>query len=136
VIYFLFGLCVAPFVIPIYEAGVIGLRLPPLDVIMRTQLLRSFLFLASSLPVILLWSGSRRRLILALGWAHTAMVGLYGLSQASFMPPVLRVLHSFEIAADSFVYAFILVWLFFPRERTGATSTVLGTTVSSTSAAE
>jgi hypothetical protein len=136
VIYFLFGLCVAPFVIPIYQAGVAGLHIPPLDVIMRTQLLRSFLFLASSLPVILLWTGSRRRLILALGWAHTAMVGLYGLSQAYFMPPILRVLHSFEIAADSFVYAFILVWLFFPRERTGATSTVLGTTVSSTSAAE
>jgi hypothetical protein len=135
VIYFLFGLCVAPFVIPIYQAGVAGLHIPPLDMIMRTQLLRSFLFLASSLPVILLWTGPRRRLILALGWAHTAMVGLYGLSQASFMPPVLRVLHSFEIAADSFVYAFILVWLFFPRERTGATSTVLGTTVSSTSAA-
>ena len=135
VIYFLFGLCVAPFVIPIYQAGVIGLRIPRLDVIMRTQLLRSLLFLASSLPVILLWMGSRRRLILALGWAHTAMVGLYGLSQASFMPPVLRVLHSLEIAADSFVYALILVWLFFPRERMGATSTVLGTTVSTTPSA-
>ncbi len=135
VIYFLFGLCVAPFVIPIYQAGVAGLHIPPLDVIMRTQLLRSFLFLASSLPVILLWTGSRRRLILALGWAHTAMVGLYGLSQASFMPPVLRVLHSLEIAADSFVYAFILVWLFFPRERIGAAATVIGTTVSSTSSA-
>jgi hypothetical protein len=135
VIYFLFGLCVAPFVIPIYQAGVAGLHIPPLDVIMRTQLLRSFLFLASSLPVMLLWTGSRRRLILALGWAHTAMVGLYGLSQASFMPPVLRVLHSLEIAADSFVYAFILVWLFFPRERIGAAATVLGTTVSSTSSA-
>src|SRR6266550_3338577 len=134
VIYFLFGLCVAPFVIPIYQAGVVGLRIP-LDVIMRTQLLRSFLFLASSLPVILLWTRSRRRLILALGWAHTAMVGLYGLSQASFMPPVLRVLHSLEIAADSFVYALVLVWLFFPRERTGATSTVLGTAVSSTPSA-
>jgi hypothetical protein len=134
-IYFLFGLCVAPFVIPIYQAGVAGLHIPPLDVIMRTQLLRSFLFLASSLPVILLWTGSRRRLILALGWAHTAMVGLYGLSQANFMPPVLRVLHSFEIAADSFVYALVLVWLFFPRERIGAASTVLGTTVSSTSSA-
>ena len=132
VIYFLFGLCVAPFVIPIYQAGVIGLRIPPLDVIMRTQLLRSFLFLLSSLPVILLWTGSRRRLILALGWADTAMVGLYGLSQASFMPPVLRVLHSLEIAGDSFVYALILVWLFFPRERIGTASTVLGTTVSTT----
>jgi hypothetical protein len=132
VIYFLFGLCVAPFVIPIYQAGVVGLRIPPLDVIMRTQLLRSFLFLASSLPVILLWTRSRRRLILALGWADTAMVGLYGLSQASFMPPVLRVLHSLEIAGDSFVYALILVWLFFPRERIGTASTVLGTTVSTT----
>ena len=135
VIYFLFGLCIAPFVIPIYQAGVVGLRVPPLDVIMRTQLLRSFLFLASSLPVILLWTGSRRRLMFALGWAHTAMVGLYGLSQASFMPPVLRVLHSLEIAADSFVYALVLGWLFFPRERMRAASTVLGTTVSSTSSA-
>jgi hypothetical protein len=135
VIYFLFGLCVAPFVIPIYQAGVAGLHIPPLDVIMRTQLLRSFLFLASSLPVILLWTGSRRRLILALGWAHTAMVGLYGLSQASFMPLVLRVLHSLEIAADSFVYALVLVWLFFPRERIGAAATELATIVSSTSSA-
>jgi len=135
VIYFLFGLCVAPFVIPIYQAGVAGLHIPPLDVIMRIQLLRSFLFLASSLPVILLWTGSRRRLILALGWAHTAMVGLYGLSQASFMPPVLRVLHSLEITADSFVYVVVLVWLFFPRERIAAPSTMLGTTVSSTPSA-
>jgi len=135
VIYFLFGLCVAPFVIPIYQAGVVGLRVPPLDVIMRTQLLRSFLFLASSLPVILLWTGSRRRLILVLGWAHTAMVGLYGLSQANFMPPTLRVIHSLEITADSFVYALVLAWLFFPPERIGAASTVQGTTVSSTPSA-
>src|SRR5882724_7751860 len=134
-IYFLFGLCIAPFVIPIYQAGVVGLRVPPLDVIMRTQLLRSLLFLASSLPVILLWTGSRLRLILVLGLAHTAMVGLYGLSQANFMPPVLRVLHSLEITADSFVYALVLVWLFFPRERIGAASAVLGRAVSSTSSA-
>jgi hypothetical protein len=132
VIYFVFGLCVAPFVLPIYQAGVAGLIVPPLDVIMRTQVLRSLLFLGASLPVIVLWTGSRRSLILALGWAHTAMVGLYGLSQASFMPPVLRVIHSFEIAADSFVYALVLVWLFFPRERVGAVSAVRGTTVSST----
>src|SRR5882672_3110722 len=119
----------------LWRVAVAWLRVPPLDVIMRTQLLRSFLFLASSLPVILLWTGSRRRLILVLGWAHTAMVGLYGLSQASFMPPALRVLHSFEIAADSFVYALVLVWLFFPRERVGAVSAVRGTTVSSTPSA-
>ena len=135
VIYFLFGLCVAPFAIPIYQAGLAGFRLPPLDVIMRTQLLRSLLFLGSSLPVIWLWTGSRRRLIFALGLAHTAMVGLYGLSQANFFPPILRILHSLEITADSFVYALVLVWLFFPRDRVAAASTMLGTTVSSTPSA-
>lgn len=134
-IYLVFGMCVAPFVVPHYQAGVAGLRLPPLDVIMRTQLVRSLLFLGSSLPVIRLWSGSRRRLILALGLAHTGMVGLYGLSQATFLPTVLRVLHSLEITADSFVYALVLAWLFLPRERVVVTSSVPGTIISTTTSA-
>ncbi len=133
--YFLFGMCVAPIVIPIYQAGVPGLLIPPVDVILRTQLLRSLLFLGSSLPVVMLWTGSRRRLTLALGLAHTAMVGLYGLAQADSMPPVLRVTHSLEIAADSFVYALVLACLFFPRERVPATSSAMGITASSTPSA-
>jgi len=131
VIYFLFGLCVAPFVIPIYQAGVVGLRIP-LDVIMRTQLLRSFLFLASSLPVILLWTRSRRRLSSLLDGLTRPWLVSTACPRPPYMPPVLRVLHSLEIAGDSFVYALILVWLFFPRERIGTASTVLGTTVSTT----
>jgi hypothetical protein len=117
VIYFVFGMCVAPIVVPFYKAGVPGLRIPPLDVIFQTQLVRSILFLASSLPVIMLWSYSRRRLIVALGIAHTVMVGLYGLSMASWLPMTLRVTHSLEIAADSFVYALVLALLFFPRAK-------------------
>lgn len=115
VIYFVFGMCVAPIVVPHYEAGVAGLRIPPISIIFRTQLLRSLLFLGSSLPVIMLWTSSRRRLVLALGTAHTVMVGLYGLSMAYWLPTVLRVAHSIEIAADSFVYALVLALLFFPR---------------------
>jgi hypothetical protein len=120
IIYLVFGMCVAPFVVGHYQAGELGLRLPPMAVILRTQLLRSLLFLACSLPVIRLWTGSRWRLIFALGMAHAVMVGLYGLSQAYFMPSVLRVAHSLEIIADSFAYAFVLGWLFFPVTRTAA----------------
>ena len=135
VVYFVFGLCVAPFVLPIYQAGVEGLRVPPLGIIMRTQMLRSLLFLIASLPVIRLWTGSRRRLVVALGLAHTAMVGLYGLTQASFMPMQLRIIHSLEISADSFAYALILAWLFRPREPLGAPATLTTSVASTPSAA-
>jgi hypothetical protein len=135
VIYFVFGMCIAPIVVPYYVAGVAGLRIPTIDVIFRTQLLRSALFLGSSLPVILLWTGSRRRLILALGIAHTVMVGLYGLSMASWMPTVLRVTHSVEITADSFAYALVLAFLFFPRKRAAASSVCSSTLTSAQSTA-
>jgi hypothetical protein len=128
-------MCVGPFVIDYYRQGALWWRIPPVDVILRTQLLRSLLFLGASLPVILLWAGSRRRLILALGLAHAAMVGLNGLSQAYWMPSVPRVLHSLEITADSFAYALVLVWLFFPRSRTAIASSAAPASVVSDTAA-
>jgi hypothetical protein len=112
VIYFVFGLMVAPIVVPIYNAGVPGLRIPAFDAIIRTQLIRSAIFLAASLPVIVLWKDSRNRLLVALGLALTVTVGVFGLVQAYFLPTALRVTHSLEIAADSFVYAAVLTWLF------------------------
>jgi len=118
IIYLLFGMCVGPFVIEYYKSGAMGLTLPSMDVILRTQALRSLLFLGCSLPVIRLWTGSRWRLLFALGLAHTGMVGLYGLSQAYWMPAIMRVLHSVEITFDSFAYAFVLTWLFFPGSQT------------------
>jgi hypothetical protein len=111
VIYFFFGLCIAPIVVPYYQAGVAGLRIPPLSAILQVQLLRSAIFLASSLPLIALWKGSRRELWLTLGLAHAVTVGIFGLVQATFMPGVLRVVHSLEITADSFAYAGLLVLL-------------------------
>jgi hypothetical protein len=112
VIYLVFGMCVAPFVVEQYKAGVAGLTLPPMSTIMPVQLLRSALFLAVSLPAILLWTRSRGQLIVALGMAHAVTVGIFGLVQAFWLPTVLRVAHSLEITADSFAYAAVLGLLF------------------------
>lgn len=112
VCYFVFGMCVAPIVMPYYRAGLGGLQLPHLQTLLEVQLIRSVIFLLASLPLIVLWKGSRRALWLSLGLALTAAVGLFGLVGSTFFPPVLRVTHSIEIAADSFAYAAVLVYLF------------------------
>lgn len=111
-IYLIFGICVAPIVMPYYRA-ITFLHVPPLSTIMMVQLVRSAIFLACSLPLIALWRGSKRGLWFALGLAHAVVVGLYGLSSSDILPRVLRVTHSIEITADSFVYAWVLVTLFF-----------------------
>lgn len=112
VIYFVFGMFVGPIVVPYYNAGVAWLKIPPIDVILRTQLLRSLFFLAASFPAVLLWTKSRRQFILAMGLAHAMTVGIFQLAGASFLPAVLRVAHSLEITADSFAYAAVLGLLF------------------------
>jgi len=116
VIYFLFGMMVGPIVIKYYTSGFAGLTIPPMSVIIRTQLLRSALFLGVSLPVVLLWSKSRRGLFVLLGIAHASLVGLMGLVAAYWMPMTMRVAHSLEITADSFVYAAVLTLLFFRKK--------------------
>lgn len=112
VIYFVFGMCVAPFVTYAYRAGIAGLTIPPIAVIIKTQLLRSALFLGSSLPIVALWSGSRRNLFLIFGLAEAMMVGVASLAQATWFPAVLRMAHSIEITCDSFAYIGVLVLLF------------------------
>jgi hypothetical protein len=110
-IYFLFGMMAGPFVIDAYRAGRFGLAVPSLDVILSVQLLRSALFLLASLPVVVAWGGSRRRLWLALGTAHFALVGLFGMLQAYWLPASMRLIHGTEILADSIAYAAVLVAL-------------------------
>jgi TM2 domain-containing membrane protein YozV len=113
VIYFFFGVCVSPIVVPYYQNGSIrGLHIPPMSTIIAMQLLRSVIFMASSLPLIALWKGSRRGLWLALGLAHAVAVGIYGLAAGTFLPAVLRITHGVEITCDSFAYAGLLVLLF------------------------
>jgi hypothetical protein len=123
VIYFVFGSMVAPFVIPFYLSGASPLTIPPLSTILPVQFLRSSLFLLASTPFLFFWARSRASLIFALGLAHWFLVGLFGLVQVTWMPPVLRIAHSLEIAADSFVYAAVLVLLLAPRYHESAVST-------------
>jgi hypothetical protein len=110
-IYLAFGMMVGPLVIDAYRAGRFGLVLPGLDLILRVQALRSLLFLAASLPVLVAWDASRLRLWLALGAAHFALVGLTGLLQAYWLPATMRLAHGAEILCDSLAYAGVLVVL-------------------------
>ena len=112
VVYFFFGMCIAPIVVPYYNAGVAGLRIPSMTVVITTQLIRSPIFLLTSLFFVALWNGSRRNLWLALGLAHAFTIGLYGLVGATFLPPVLRITHSIEMTCDAFAYTGLLVALF------------------------
>ncbi len=115
VAYLIFGMMVAPFVVDYYRHGIVGLVLPPMSTILPTQVLRSTIFLIASLPFIVLWRKSCGSLIFSLGLAHWVLVGLFGLVQALWFPPVLRIAHSLEIGADSFAYAAALAFLLLPR---------------------
>jgi hypothetical protein len=113
VTYFFFGMCIAPIVTPYYRAGIAGLQLPnSISALFGIQLIRSVFFLATSLPFVALWKGSRRKLWLTLGLAHAFTIGLFGLVGAAWLPMILRVVHSMEISGDSFAYAGLLVLLF------------------------
>ncbi len=117
VIYIFFGMLVSPIVVPFYKEPSFGLTLPGWDTILPVVLLRSALALAVTLPILLLWSRSRRSLFVSLAIAFFALMGLIGLAATTFFPPTLRVVHSIEILGDAVVYAWALVALFIPKAR-------------------
>jgi len=121
VIYIFFGMLVSPVVVPFYQDPSFGLALPSWNTIFPVVLLRSALALAVTLPVVVLWSRSRRALFVALAIALFGFMGLIGLAATTFFPPTLRVAHSIEILGDAVVYAWVLVALFVPRTRPAAT---------------
>jgi hypothetical protein len=117
VAYFVFGLMVAPFVVPYYRAGILGLTLPPFSVMLPVLFVRSTLFLLACLPFLVLWTRSRLSLILSLGFAHWSLTGLLGMILVFFWPAAMRIGHGLEIGADSFAYSTALVFLLVPRQR-------------------
>jgi hypothetical protein len=126
VIYYTFGMIIAPLILDAYKQGIAGLRIPSFAETVATQLARSPIFLAVVLPCVLLWDGSRRKLGLRLGLALAIMIGAYGLVQATFFPMHLRIVHTIEIAADELAYAFVLARLFRPAESKAAEPFALG----------
>lgn len=117
--YFLFGMMIAPIVVPYYQQ-LDFLLVPPLSTLLPVLFSRSALFLAVSLPIIVYWHHTRGRLAFAMGLAHFAAVGLSGLVQVTFFPAVLRWTHGVEILADSFCYGAVLAWLLYAGHASSA----------------
>jgi hypothetical protein len=112
--YFLFGRLIAPIVLPYYQQQFAGLALPTQGTMLALSFMRSLFFLLTILPVLVVWKGGRTNLFLALGTALFIMVGGVNMMQAIWLPATLRVVHSLEILADSFVHAAVLVFLLVP----------------------
>jgi hypothetical protein len=121
VIYIFFGMLVSPIVVPFYQDPSFGLKLPGWGTMIPVVLLRSALALAVTLPILVLWSHSRRSLLVSLAISFFAFMGLIGLAAATFFPPTLRIAHSLEILGDAAVYAWVLVALFIPKLRAAHT---------------
>jgi hypothetical protein len=114
VIYIFFGILVEPFVGPYYRSGQFMLRAPTWSEIIPMLVLRSALFVFICLPIVAVWRGSRRGLWVSLGLALFVLVGLVFMLLGYWYPLGMRVLHSLEILADSFVHAAALTWLLAP----------------------
>lgn len=112
--YFLFGMMIAPIVVPVYEQ-LDWAFVPPLSTLLPVLLVRGTLFLLVSIPVVALWGRSRGQLAFALAAGHFTAVGLSGLVQATFMPPILRWTHGVEMLATSICYGIALAWLLYAR---------------------
>ena len=107
-IYYLMGRVVSPFVGHYYEDSSLnlGLTLPPsLGVLMAMQVLRGALFLLAALPIIVAWRGSRRGLWLWVGAVIFIQIAGLVILQAYWLPAGLRLPHSLELLADSFLQA-------------------------------
>jgi hypothetical protein len=102
---------VVPFTYEYYREELVGLTAPGWEQILPVLFVRSVLFLVASLPVLVAWHGSRRSLILALGFAMFVLVGALGLLEGYWLPLSVRVFHGLEIMADSMVYSWVLVVL-------------------------
>jgi hypothetical protein len=107
-IYYLMGRAVGPFVQRYYEDPSLnlGLTMPPsVEVLMVMQVLRGALFLLAVLPIMIAWRGSQKGLWLWVGTVIFIQIAGQALLQAYWLPAGLRIPHSLELLADSFLQA-------------------------------
>lgn len=110
--YFAFGMVVQPFIKEFYATGQFELTVPTWGQMIPLQLVRSLMFLMVSLPVIIWWGGSRRRLWLALGISIFALTAFMAVITAYWFPWEMRLFHGLELLADALVYTWALTLLF------------------------
>jgi hypothetical protein len=120
VAYVFFGSLVPSFIIEYYRQQMMGLSMPGWGQIIPVVFLRSLLFLLACLPVLVAWQKSRLSLFITLGAALFILVGGLPMLQAYWYPPVMRLVHSLEILADSFAHAGALVVLLVRDNRNAA----------------
>jgi len=114
-VYLLFGLLVNPITGEYYRQNMYGLQAAGWDQILPIQFLRSLLFLLVCLPIFITWQKSESSLLLRLGTAQFILVGFLYMLISYWLPLFVRIPHSLEILADSFVYTGVLAWLLLGR---------------------
>ena len=114
-IYLLFGLLVNPITGEYYRQYMFGLQAPGWNQILPVLFVRSLLFFLASLPIFIVWQKSEHNLFLSLGTALFILVGFLYMLISYWLPPIVRIPHSIEILADSFIYASVLIWLLLGR---------------------
>jgi hypothetical protein len=114
-LYYLIGRVVGIFTQHYYEDGSLnlGLTLPSVGTMMAMQVLRGVLFLLAVLPVIIPWRGTRKALWLWVGALIFLQISAQTMIQAYWFPPDLRIAHTLELLADSFIQAFLYTVLLF-----------------------
>jgi hypothetical protein len=115
-IYLVFGMIVAPVVLPYYDNPDLGLNLvvPGIGVILPLEIGRGFLY---ALTVFLLIAVLRGGLWSKAFWVSLTIAVLGSwvpMLQAVTWPLVLRLAHGLEITADAFLQGFVLTWLLAP----------------------
>jgi hypothetical protein len=115
-IYFMFGMIVAPFVLPYYDNPDLRLKLvvPGLRVILPLEIGRGLLYALTLFPLIAVLRGGVGSMALWVGLTIAVLGSWVPMIQAVHWPLALRVAHGLEITADAFVQGFVLTWLLAP----------------------
>jgi hypothetical protein len=117
-IYYMFGMIVAPFVLPYYDNPDLGLNLtvPGIGVILPLEIGRGLLYAISLFPLIAVLRGSFWSKALWIGLTISVLGSWVPMIQAAHWTPVLRLAHGLEITADAFAQGFVLTWLLSPPD--------------------
>jgi hypothetical protein len=115
-LYYLMGRIVGPFIQHYYEDPSLnlGLTLPDVTTLLLMQVLRGALFLIAVTPLLFSWQGRRKGLWLWIGSVIFIQIANQIIVQAYWLPLGLRIPHTLELLADSFIQAGFYVWLLFP----------------------
>jgi hypothetical protein len=115
-IYYLIGLLAAIFTLHYYQDpnSNLGLTLPAVSTLLLMQVLRGALFLLAVAPILCCWRGGRTGLWLWVGSVIFVQIANQIVVQAYWLPLGLRIPHTIELLADSFLQAGCYVWLLLP----------------------